>query len=69
MQTNSAAAPWTIVEATQRRFARVTVFRTLIAAVRGSLASPLRTRQDGRGAGGEGRRCPSSPRPPAGEAA
>ena len=34
VQTNSAAAPWTIVEATQRRFARVTVFRTLIAAVR-----------------------------------
>ncbi len=38
METNSAAAPWTIVEATQRRFARVTVFRTLVAAVREALA-------------------------------
>ena len=38
VQTNSATAPWTIVEATQRRFARVTVFRTLIAAVRQALA-------------------------------
>ena len=38
-RTNSAAAPWTIVEATQRRFARVTVFRTLIAAVREALAA------------------------------
>jgi len=37
-QTNSVAAPWTIVEATQRRFARVTVFQTLIAAVREALA-------------------------------
>jgi len=37
-RTNSAAAPWTIVEATQRRFARVTVFRTLVAAVREALA-------------------------------
>ena len=36
--TNSVAAPWTIVEATQRRFARVTVFRTLVAAVREALA-------------------------------
>ncbi len=38
MQTNSAAAPWTIVEATQRRFARVAVFRTLVAAIREALA-------------------------------
>ena len=37
-RTNSAAAPWTIVEATQRRFARLTVFRTLVAAVRDALA-------------------------------
>ncbi|MEI8372834.1 MAG: polyphosphate:AMP phosphotransferase [Planctomycetota bacterium] len=38
-RTNSVAAPWTIVEATQRRFARVTVFRTLIAAVREAIDS------------------------------
>ena len=38
VQTNSAAAPWTIVEATQRRFARLTVFRTLVAALRQALA-------------------------------
>ena len=43
-QTNSAAAPWTIVEATQRRFARVNVFRTLIAAVREALARARRQR-------------------------
>jgi len=36
-RTSSVAAPWTIVEATQRRFARVTVFRTLISAVREGL--------------------------------
>ena len=38
VRTNSAAAPWTIVEATQRRFARVTAFRTLVTAVREALA-------------------------------
>ena len=37
-RTNSLAAPWMIVEATQRRFARLTVFRTLVAAVREALA-------------------------------
>ncbi len=51
VQTNSAAAPWTIVAASQRRFARVTAFRTLIAAVREALAQ----------------RAASSPLPPSGE--
>jgi AMP-polyphosphate phosphotransferase len=36
-RTNSAAAPWTIVEATQNRFARVKVFQTVLAAVREEL--------------------------------
>jgi polyphosphate:AMP phosphotransferase len=32
-QTDTAEAPWTIVEATQRRYARLTVFRALVKAV------------------------------------
>ncbi len=76
METNSAAAPWTIVEATQRRFARVTVFRTLVAAVREALAQRTEQPEDGsrrrshrqlpspfrRGAGGEGTRCRATDR-------
>jgi polyphosphate kinase 2 (PPK2 family) len=37
-RTAAADTPWTIVEATDRRFARVKVFRTIIEAVRGALA-------------------------------
>lgn len=36
--TNSASAPWTIVEATQGRFARTKVVQTVIAAVRAELS-------------------------------
>ena len=32
-QTDTAEAPWTIVEATQRRYARLSVFRTLVKAI------------------------------------
>ena len=60
-ETNSAAAPWTIVAANQRRFARMTVFRTLIAAVREALratSSPLPPGE------GQGVRAENSPLPP-----
>jgi polyphosphate:AMP phosphotransferase len=39
-QTDTAEAPWTIVEATQRRFARRSVFRALVKAVGKALAVP-----------------------------
>jgi polyphosphate kinase 2 (PPK2 family) len=45
-RTGTAAAPWTVVEATQARFARVKIFRTVVEAVeaevarRGALAKP-----------------------------
>ncbi len=38
-ETDAADAPWTIVEATQRRFARLSVFRTLVKAVGGGAGS------------------------------
>lgn len=37
--TNTADAPWTIIEATQAKFARVKVFRTLTQRVRDALAA------------------------------
>jgi polyphosphate kinase 2 (PPK2 family) len=37
-RTDMADAPWTIVVASDRRYARVKVFRTIIEAVRGALA-------------------------------
>jgi polyphosphate kinase 2 (PPK2 family) len=37
-RTSTAVAPWTIVEATQGRWSRLKVFRTVIAAVRDALA-------------------------------
>ena len=40
-RTSSAAAPWTVVEATQRRFARLSIFRTLAARVREALNAHL----------------------------
>jgi polyphosphate:AMP phosphotransferase len=53
-QTSSAAAPWTVVEATQRRFARVTVFRTLVAAIRAALGAPRPPGAEGQGVRTEG---------------
>jgi polyphosphate kinase 2 (PPK2 family) len=44
-QTDAAHAPWTIVAATDRRYARLKVFRTIIDAVRGALAQPIGGRQ------------------------
>ncbi len=41
-RTDTAHAPWTIVEATQGRYARTTVFRTVIGAVSGALARATR---------------------------
>jgi len=38
-RTETEWGPWTIVEATDRRFARVKVYQTLIAALEGRLAS------------------------------
>jgi AMP-polyphosphate phosphotransferase len=38
-RTSGVVAPWSVIEATQRRFARVAVFRALIAAVREALKS------------------------------
>ncbi len=65
VQTNSVAAPWTIVEATQRRFARLTVFRTLIAAVRQAIGSPRPDRCAVPGEGqGVGADAPSVTLPP-----
>jgi polyphosphate:AMP phosphotransferase len=37
-RTSTAAAPWTVVEATHARFARVKVFRTVVEAVEAELA-------------------------------
>ena len=37
-RTGTAAAPWTVVEATQARFARVKIFRTVVEAVEAELA-------------------------------
>ncbi len=51
-QTDTAEAPWTIVEATQRRFARLSVFRTLVKALGDALGSV-----------GQDRAAPGSPRP------
>ncbi len=39
-ETGAADAPWTIVAATQRRFARLSVFRTLVKAGSDALGSP-----------------------------
>ena len=36
-QTSTACAPWTVVEATQRRYARLKVFETVLKAVEGEL--------------------------------
>jgi polyphosphate kinase 2 (PPK2 family) len=40
-RTGTAAAPWTVVEATQARFARVKIFRTVVEAVEAELARRL----------------------------
>jgi polyphosphate kinase 2 (PPK2 family) len=65
-RTNSAAAPWTIVEATQRRFARLTVFRTLVATIREAISSARPPAASGSTAEGQGVRADgaSSPLPP-----
>jgi AMP-polyphosphate phosphotransferase len=43
-RTSTAAAPWTIVEATQRRFARVKTFQTILDAVEQALAARQETK-------------------------
>lgn len=42
-RTNTAFAPWTVVEATDRRFARVKMYETVIAGLERALARPSRS--------------------------
>ncbi len=51
-QTDAPDARWTIIAATQRRFARLSVFRTLINAVKEALGE---RKEEGGGEKGEGR--------------
>ena len=65
-RTGTAAAPWTVVEATHARFARVKVFQTVVEAVEAELArrsaqSQAQARADAR-AGRPARRQPHDPR-------
>jgi polyphosphate kinase 2 (PPK2 family) len=38
-RTSTACAPWTVIPATDKRFARITALRTVIAAIRNGIAS------------------------------